>query len=170
MNSETVSVKSQRENVSFWVIKLEKEVTFQELDHRRVGWRRIWKYWTPLWDLLPNPFTGLLDDFQPRIWVSSASLRTPLGLLIIVQRNEHLIGRQGIAKESESASEPGELGLRPSQLCHLPAVWTLADDPTFVGIIFLIFTFENNIRYFLELRWSLCDRLAPIFVHKNCAR
>lgn len=92
-----------------------------------------------------------VDYFQPRIQVSLASLRTHLGFLITVQKNEHLIRRQGRAMESESVSEPGEPRLGPSQLCHSPTEWALSDGSTFAFIIFLIYTFENNIRYLLEL-------------------
>ena len=52
-----------------------------ELEDRRGDCRSLWKYWTSLWDFLPNAFTDVLDYFQPKIQVSPASLRTPLGFL-----------------------------------------------------------------------------------------
>lgn len=64
-----------------------------------------------------------LGFFQPRIQVSSVSLRAPLGPIIDVKINEHFTGWQGISGESESASASQEPGLRPPQLCPLPAAW-----------------------------------------------
>lgn len=58
----------------------------------------------------------------------------------------HLVGMSTVIR-SESAAEPGDC---PPRLGHEPAVWASADDRTFVVIIFLIYTFENNI-YFLGL-------------------
>lgn len=164
MDSEPASAKSPRESMSFWIIKLRKRWPFRSWN-RQIDCSSIWEYWTPLWDLLPNPPTGLLDYFQPRIQVSLASLRTTLGFLITVQRNEHLIGMSTMM-QSESAAEPGNC---PSQLCHVPAVWALADDRTFVVIIFLIYTLENN-TYFLGLLWIICDTVSPKCLCNNHMR
>ena len=62
----------------------QREITFQELEHRRGDCRRLWKDWTSLWDFLPNPSTDMLDYFQPRIQVPPASLRIPLGFIACV--------------------------------------------------------------------------------------
>ena len=224
----------------------EREIIFPELEDRRGDCRSLWKYWTSLWDFLPNPFTDVLDYFQPKIQVSPASLRTPLGFLASVHaksfhscptfcdpmdssppgssvheilqarilewvamsssRGSSLPGdwicisyvscigrwvlyhwshvrsplgllitvqkkKKSISKECRaSRGKVGEPGCHPPQLCHWPAVWDLADDSIFVVIIFLIFTFQSNIRYFLTVLWKLCDRLASICIHKNYTR
>lgn len=78
--------------------------------------------------------------------------------------------KAGIRMESESASGPGGPTLSIPALQLICCVWTLADDSTFVFTIFLIYTSENNIRYFFRVLWRLHDTLASICVLNSHTR